>query len=86
VVHGLDELPPLPPKEKDYYVFHAGTTFGGENGKEIVTAGGRVLCVTGMGDSVKMAQRRAYEIAEQIHFNGCQMRNDIGHRAINHKK
>ena len=85
-IHGLAELPFMPATEKDYYVFHAGTAMGGENGKEIVTAGGRVLCVTAMGDSVKMAQRRAYDIAEQIHFDGCQMRHDIGHRAINHRK
>ena len=72
--------------EKDFHVFHSGTALGAENGKEIVTAGGRVLCVAALGDSVKMAQRRAYEIAEQIHFDGCQMRRDIGYRAINHRK
>ncbi|HEX8874685.1 MAG TPA: phosphoribosylamine--glycine ligase [Nitrosospira sp.] len=86
MVHGLSDLPSMPAKEKDYYVFHAGTAAGGEDGKEIITAGGRVLCVTALGDSVKMAQRRAYDIAEQIHFDGCQMRHDIGHRAINHRK
>jgi phosphoribosylamine--glycine ligase len=72
--------------EIDFHVFHSGTAFGAENDKEIVTAGGRVLCVAALGDSVKMAQRRAYEIAEQIHFDGCQMRRDIGYRAINHRK
>ena len=72
--------------EKDFHVFHSGTALGTENSKEIVTAGGRVLCVAALGDSVKMAQRRAYEIAEQIHFDGCQMRRDIGYRAINHRK
>lgn len=86
VIHGLAELLSMPAKEKDYHVFHAGTAMGGENGNEIITAGGRVLCVTALGDSVKMAQRRAYDIAEQIHFDGCQMRHDIGHRAINHRK
>ena len=86
VIHGLAELPSMPQKEKDYHVFHAGTAAGGQNGKEIITAGGRVLCVTALGDSVKMAQRRALDIAEQIHFDGCQMRHDIGHRAINHRK
>ena len=85
-VHGLSELPPMTPAEEDYYVFHAGTARGGQNGEEIVTAGGRVLCVTALGDSVKMAQRRAYEIAEQIHFDGAQMRRDIGYRGINHRK
>ncbi|KIO49579.1 phosphoribosylamine--glycine ligase [Nitrosospira sp. NpAV] len=86
VIHGLAELPSMALPEKDFCVFHAGTALGGENGKEIVTAGGRVLCVTALGDSVKMAQRRAYDVAEQIHFNGCQMRHDIGYRAINQRK
>jgi phosphoribosylamine--glycine ligase len=67
---------------EDFYVFHAATQLGGKDGKEIVTAGGRVLCVTALGDSVKIAHRRAYEIAGQIHFEGCQMRCDIGHLAI----
>ena len=58
---------------------HAGT---GLSGKDVVTAGGRVLCVTALGDNVRAAQMRAYEIAEQIEFAGMQMRRDIGHRAI----
>ena len=41
-----------------------------------------MLCVVGLGDSVKMAQKRAYETVEKIHFNGAQYRRDIGHRAI----
>jgi phosphoribosylamine--glycine ligase len=63
----------------DARVFHAGTTL--RDGK-VVTNGGRVLCVTALGDSVKMAQRRAYQLANEIHFDGCQMRSDIGYRAI----
>jgi phosphoribosylamine--glycine ligase len=86
IIHGLSELPEMPASEKDFHVFHAGTAWGGENGKEIVTAGGRVLCVTALADGVRMAQRCAYEIAEQIHFDGCQMRHDIGYRAINHSR
>ncbi|MGH8762961.1 MAG: phosphoribosylamine--glycine ligase [Nitrosospira sp.] len=87
VIHGLSELPPMAALEKDFHVFHAGTDLDGENRKEIVTAGGRVLCVTALADGVKFAQRRAYEIADQIHFDGCQMRHDIGHWAINkHRK
>jgi phosphoribosylamine--glycine ligase len=74
-----DVITGLPGKGEDYMVFHAGTA---TNGKEVVTAGGRVLCVTALGDTVKMAQRRAYEIAEQIKFDGMQMRRDIGYRAI----
>ena len=86
VIHGLPNPASMEASEKDYYVFHAATALDGEKGKDIVTAGGRVLCVTVLGDSVKLAQRRAYEIAEQIHFDGCQMRHDIGHWAINHHR
>jgi phosphoribosylamine--glycine ligase len=52
---------------------------------KVVTSGGRVLCVTALGDKAQLAQRRAYEIAEQIKFDGCQMRHDIGYRAIKSK-
>jgi len=64
---------------EDAHVFHAGTAM--QDGK-VVTNGGRVLCVTALGTMVKMAQKRAYEIADTIHFDGCQMRRDIGYRAI----
>ena len=67
----------------DYHVFHSGTAV---SGREIVVAGGRVLCVTALGHNVKMAQHRAYEIAEQIRFDGMQMRRDIGHRAARNPK
>ena len=67
----------------DAHVFHAGTKM--QDGK-VVTSGGRVLCVVALGDMVKHAQKRAYEVAEQIHFDGAQMRHDIGYRAINRKK
>lgn len=60
-------------------VFHAGTV---EQDGRILTAGGRVLCVTGLGDSVKIAQARAYQRIESIRFDGMQFRGDIGHRAI----
>ena len=60
-------------------VFHAGTT---PSGKDTVSSGGRVLCVTALGDSVKMAQQRAYEVLNGIAFDGAQYRRDIGHRAI----
>ena len=79
---GGDEIAGLPRDEEDFHVFHAGTAL--KDGK-VVTSGGRVLCVTALGDSVKIAQRRAYEIADQIHFDGCQMRRDIGYRAIDKK-
>lgn len=68
---------------EDAHVFHAATEL---RDGQVVTNGGRVLCVTALGDMVKMAQKRAYEIADAIHFDGCQMRRDIGYRAIGRKK
>lgn len=64
---------------EDAHVFHAGTAL--QDGK-VVTSGGRVLCVTALGDSVKVAQGRAYDLASQIRFEGMQYRHDIGHRAV----
>jgi phosphoribosylamine---glycine ligase len=64
---------------EDFHVFHAGTTLA--DGK-VVTAGGRVLCVTALGDSIKAARTRAYQIVDAIRFEGMQYRTDIGHRAI----
>ena len=63
----------------DFRVFHAGTAL--VDGK-VQTAGGRVLCVTALGDSIKMAKARAYQIVDNIHFDGMQLRRDIGYRAI----
>ena len=84
--HGYPEQPrngdviaPLPKCEDDMQIFHAATRL--ENG-QLVTSGGRVLCVTALGDTVRIAQRRAYEIAEKIDFAGKQMRRDIGSRAL----
>ena len=74
-----DTIHGLPPAGDDYHVFHAGTAL---SGRDVVTAGGRVLCVTALGSNVRAAQMRAYDIAEQIEFAGMQMRRDIGHRAI----
>src|SRR5690606_15909342 len=59
--------------------FHARTS---QEDDKIMTADVQVLCVTALGDSVKMAQARAYEVAATIHFDGMQYRRDIGHRAI----
>ncbi len=61
-------------------VFHAGTKTGA-NG-EALTAGGRVLCATALGNSVTEAQQRAYALAKQISWDGMFMRSDIGYRAI----
>ena len=78
-----DEIAGLPRAGDDFHVFHAGTALAG--GKVVVN-GGRVLCVTALGDTVRVAQRRAYEIAEGIRFAGQQMRRDIGFRAIGTRK
>ena len=77
-----DVIEGLPKRLQDAHVFHAGTAM--QDGK-IVTSGGRVLCVVALGDMVKRAQQRAYEIADGIRFDGCQMRRDIGWRAIGRK-
>ncbi len=60
-------------------IFHAGTA---EKAGQVVTAGGRVLCVTALGNNIKMAQKTAYATVERIHFEGMQYRHDIGHRAM----
>ncbi len=67
---------------EDVHVFHAGTA---QQDGQIVTAGGRVLCVTALGDNIRSAQKRAYEVVDQIHFDGRQYRRDIGHRALARK-
>ncbi|MFT3805007.1 MAG: phosphoribosylamine--glycine ligase [Burkholderiaceae bacterium] len=67
----------------DCLIFHAGTT---QRDGKLLTNGGRVLCVTALGDSVKMAQARAYKEIEGIRFAGMQLRHDIGHRAIHRKR
>ena len=69
----------LPAEAEDAVVFHAGTS--NEDGTLRVT-GGRVLCVTALGDSARLAQQRAYDALQGIHFDGAQYRRDIGHRAI----
>ena len=74
-----DAITGIPAPADDCRVFHAGTR---ADGKALVTSGGRVLCVTALGDSVKMARTRAYEAVERIRFEGMQYRKDIGHRAI----
>lgn len=74
-----DAIERLPADTEDCVVFHAGTQL--RDGK-LVTSGGRVLCVTALGDSVHLAHKRAYEAAAQVHFDGMQFRRDIGHRAL----
>jgi phosphoribosylamine--glycine ligase len=74
-----DAISGLPAGSEDAMVFHAGTTL--KDGV-LATSGGRVLCVTALGDSVKLAQQRAYDLLQDIHFDGAQYRRDIGHRAV----
>ena len=79
-----DEITGLPKNPDDAQVFHAGTVLrdnGLKDGK-VVTSGGRVLCVTALGETVKFAQQKAYQIANEIKFDGAQYRTDIGYRAI----
>ena len=64
---------------EDSHIFHGGTS---ERDGQTVTAGGRVLCVTALGDNVKRTQKRAYDLIVGIHFDGMQYRHDIGHRAV----
>jgi len=74
VISGLDAV-----QGEGVKVFHAGTR---RQGDEVVTSGGRVLCVCALGDDVATAQRRAYAAVEKISWNGVYYRRDIGHRAI----
>jgi len=74
-----DVIDGIPADTPESITFHAGTQLVGGT---LQTSGGRVLCVVGLGDSVKMAQKQAYETVEKIHFNGAQYRRDIGWRGI----
>lgn len=73
-IRGLDAI--LPEGVK---IFHAGTA---EQDGDTITAGGRVLCVTALGDTVVDAQKRAYDGVAKLCFSGMQFRRDIGHRAL----
>jgi phosphoribosylamine--glycine ligase len=74
-----DVITGLPLPSEDLMVFHAGTA---EAGGQLLTSGGRVLCVTALGEKVKTAQQRAYAALQDIHIDGAVHRTDIGHRAI----
>jgi len=81
VIEGLDRV--TLDSHPDCKVFHAGTM---QQGGSVVVAGGRVLCVTALGDSVKQAQAAAYAAVAEIRFAGMQYRGDIGFRAISPRK
>ena len=74
-----DVITGIPEETADSMTFHAGTVL--ENG-QLKTSGGRVLCVVGLGDTVRVAHKNAYEAVDQIHFDGMQFRRDIGWRAM----
>ncbi|MCF6218248.1 MAG: phosphoribosylamine--glycine ligase [Gammaproteobacteria bacterium] len=75
VINGLK----LPAENPNAKMFHAGTA---EEGGEIVTAGGRVLCAVGLGETVSEAQAKAYQLAKTVSWEGSFYRSDIGYRAI----
>jgi phosphoribosylamine---glycine ligase len=74
-----DVIESLPADAEDCVVFHAGTRLRQE---QLVTDGGRVLCVTALGENVRAARRRAYDAVSEVRFAGSQFRTDIGQRAI----
>jgi phosphoribosylamine--glycine ligase len=74
-IHGI------PAETAESVTFHAGTA--DVDGK-LQASGGRVLCVVGLGDNVKMAQKQAYEAVDKIAFEGMQFRRDIGWRGLKH--
>ena len=76
-IEGLERVTPA--AHPDVVVFHAGTAL---EGNRVVASGGRVLGVTALGDSVRLAQRAAYAAIGTIRFDGMQYRTDIGHRAL----
>ncbi|WP_322033322.1 phosphoribosylamine--glycine ligase [Paraburkholderia sp. J76] len=78
-----DRISDIPAETADSVTFHAGTQV--VDGK-LVTSGGRVLCVVGLADSVRSAQKVAYETVNRISFDGMQYRNDIGYRAAGRKQ
>ena len=74
-----DVITGTPEETEDSMTFHAGTAL---DNKTLTTQGGRVLCVVGLGDSVRVAQKHAYEALDKIQFDGMQFRRDIGWRAL----
>ncbi|WP_297324835.1 phosphoribosylamine--glycine ligase [Nitrosomonas sp.] len=83
VIHGLSNLIVEQNNTDSFHIFHSGTAMGGDGGKEFITAGGRVLCITALGESIKNAQQNAYKLIESISFNNYQARRDIGYQGIN---
>jgi phosphoribosylamine--glycine ligase len=76
-----DVITGIPAETPEAVTFHAGTV---EVDGKPQSSGGRVLCVVGLGDSIKMAQKQAYEAVDKIAFDGMQYRRDIGWRGLKH--
>jgi phosphoribosylamine--glycine ligase len=74
-----DAITGLPQDTDDVVVFHAGTQL---TDGQVVSSGGRVLCVTALGGTLKLAQQQAYATIQGIHLDGMQYRTDIGYRAL----
>ncbi len=86
VITGLSELMQEQVNNHDFHIFHSGTSTGGQDEHQLLTAGGRVLCVTALGENIRHAQQNAYKLMENIHFPGSQARNDIGAQGIEYQK
>ncbi|WP_292977790.1 phosphoribosylamine--glycine ligase [Nitrosomonas sp.] len=82
VIHGLENVTADQRTTDAFHVFHAGTATNSTNPEQILTAGGRVLSVAALGTDLQQARSHAYAIAKNIHFDGCQIRQDIGHRGL----
>jgi len=74
-----DAITQLPDEKEDCITFHAGTALQDDH---LVTSGGRVLCVTALAETVRAAQKRAYDAVDEVAFDGMQFRRDIGYRAL----
>jgi len=79
IISGLDNA-----SDSDLKVFHAGTALN--DAGEVITSGGRVLCITALGDTVSAAQKRAYEGLKLVTWKQAYFRTDIGHRAVSREK
>ncbi len=86
IIRGLSALMSQQKDTQDFHIFHSGTIMGGLEDKEFMTAGGRVLCATALGENIRIAQQNAYKLLENIHFKDYHIRLDIGHQAINYFK
>lgn len=87
IIHGLKELMNAQKNDHSFHIFHSGTAIqrSGSN-EEIISTGGRVLCVTSLGETTQAAQQNAYRLVDQISFDGAQFRKDIGYQGINNVK